>query len=450
MDGSSLLTIVLKLAVVILLVLANAFFVASEFALVTVRRSRIAGLIANGNKPARIVLRIIENLTAYISAFQLGVTLASLALGWVGEDTVAHLLQPVLERSLPGAASTVVAHSIAIVVAFASISYLHIVLGEIVPKTFALERAERMALAVALPIHIFYRVFKAPISLLDRSATVIVRWMGLHSSSEQTAAYTEEELRHLVGLSHKSGHLIEDERQLIYNVFDFTEATVESVMVPRTEIEALDAQLSPAEMLDVFEQTGYSRMPVYRDSLDNIIGIVLLKDLSRVVRRGSVEGLEQFIRPAVFIPTAVKLHDALRTLRRSNEHMALVVDEHGGVEGLVTLEDLLEELVGDIRDEHDEAGTGQLIEQPDGTYNVRGNLSIRDINKLLALNLPESDNYHTVAGFMMERAGRLLKRGESVEHNGLKLTVQSTARNRIVETKIEKVQESAPVSPTAH
>ena len=449
MDGSSFSTIVLKLAVVLVLVLANGFFVASEFALVTVRRSRISGLLVDGNKRARTVIRILDNLTAYISAFQLGVTLASLALGWVGEDTVAHILQPLLERTLPGAASAVAAHSIAIVVAFASISYLHIVLGEIVPKTFALERTEHIALAVALPVHIFYRVFKAPISLLDSSASMIARWMGLHLSSEQTAAYTEEELRHLIGLSHKSGHLIEDERQLIYNVFDFTEATVESVMVPRTEIEALDAELSPAEMLDVFEESGYSRMPVYRDSLDDITGIVLLKDLSRVVRRGGAESLEQFIRPAVFIPTAVKLNEALRTLRRSNEHMALVVDEHGGVEGLVTLEDLLEELVGDIRDEHDEAGTGQLVEQADGTYNVRGNLSIRDVNKLLALNLPESDNYHTIAGFMMERAGRLLKRGESVEYNGLKLTVQSTARNRIVETKIERVKEEIAPAPSS-
>jgi CBS domain containing-hemolysin-like protein len=447
MDGSWLLTIVLKLAVVVLLVLANAFFVASEFALVTVRRSRVNSLVAAGNKPARTVLLIIDNLTAYISAFQLGVTLASLALGWVGEDTVAHILQPLLERSLPGAASTVAAHSIAIVVAFALITYLHIVLGELVPKTLALERAERMALAVARPIHIFYRTFKAPISLLDRSAGRVVRWMGLHMSSEQTAAYTEEELRHLVGLSHKSGHLIEDERQLIYNVLDFTEATVESVMTPRTEIEALDADLSPGEMLEVFEQTGYSRMPVYRDSLDNIVGIVLLKDLNRIVRRGSAETLERFIRRAVFVPTSVRLNDALRTLRRSNEHMAIVVDEHGGVEGLVTLEDLLEELVGDIRDEHDESGSHQLLEQPDGTYRIPGNLSIRDINKLLELNLPESDNYHTIAGFMMERAGRLLKRGESVTYNGLKLTVQSTARNRIVETKIERVPEEAAVQP---
>jgi CBS domain containing-hemolysin-like protein len=446
MGGSSLLTVLLKLAVVFILVLANGFFVASEYALVTVRRSRIAALVAEGNKPARTVLRIIENLTAYISAFQLGITLASLALGWIGEDTLAHVLQPLLERTLPGASSTVAAHTIAIIIAFAAITYLHIVVGELVPKTLALERAERLALAVALPIHIFYRVFKAPIMLLDRSGSMVVRWLGLHSTAQHTAAYTEDELRHLVGLSHKSGHLIEDERQLIYNVFDFTEATVESVMVPRTEIEALDAELSPAEMLDVFEQTRYSRMPIYRDSLDNIIGIVLQKDLSRVVRRGSAVGLEEFVRSPVFIPTNVKLNDALRMLRRSSEHMALVVDEHGGIEGLVTLEDLLEEIVGDIRDEHDEAAARQIVEQPDGAYNVRGSLSIRDANKLLKLNLPESDAYHTIAGFMMERAGRLLKRGESVEYNGLKLTVRSTARNRIVETRIERVKEETPAS----
>jgi len=446
MGGSSLLTVLLKLAVVFVLVLANGFFVASEFALVTVRRSRMAALVAEGNRSARTVMRIIENLTAYISAFQLGITLASLALGWIGEDTLAHALQPLLERTLPGASSTVAAHTIAIIIAFAAITYLHIVVGELVPKTLALERAERLALAVALPIHIFYRVFKAPIMLLDRSGSMVVRWLGLHSTAQHTAAYTEDELRHLVGLSHKSGHLIEDERQLIYNVFDFTEATVESVMVPRTEIEALDAELSPAEMLDVFEQTRYSRMPIYRDSLDNIIGIVLQKDLSRVVRRGSAVGLEEFVRSPVFIPTNVKLNDALRMLRRSSEHMALVVDEHGGIEGLVTLEDLLEEIVGDIRDEHDEAVARQIVEQPDGAYNVRGSLSIRDANKLLKLNLPESDAYHTIAGFMMERAGRLLKRGESVDYNGLKLTVRSTARNRIVETRIERAKEETPAS----
>jgi len=309
----------------------------------------------------------------------------------------------------------------------------------------ALERAERMALRVALPIDIFYRTFKAPIWLLDRSASAVVRMIGLQSSAEETAVYTEDELRHLVGLSHKSGHLIEDERQLINNVFDFTEATVESVMVPRTEIEALDGELNAVQMLEIFEQTRYSRMPIYRSSLDDIVGIILQKDLSRLVRRGGAVDLKEITRAPVFIPTNVKLNDALRMLRRSSEHMAMVVDEHGGVEGLVTLEDLLEEIVGDIRDEHDEAASRQIIEQTDGSFSVQGNLSIRDANKLLALNLPESDSYHTVAGFMMARAGRLLKRGESVEYNSLKLIVQSTAHNRIVDTRIEKkIEEPAP------
>jgi CBS domain containing-hemolysin-like protein len=448
MDGSPLLTVLLKLAVVFLLVLANAFFVASEFALVTVRRSRIAGLITAGHKRARLLLRITEDLTGYISACQVGITLASLALGWIGQNTIAQLLNPATDLILSGVASKVAAHSTAVALAFLVITYLHLLLGELVPKAFALERTENLALAVARPMEIFYRVFKAPIWSINRSGVLILRWMGLRATAQHTSAYSEEELRHLVGLSHKSGHLIEDERQLIYNIFDFTDATVESVMVPRTEIEALDAELSPAEMLDVFEQTRYSRMPIYRDSLDNIIGIVLHKDLSRAIRRGGAVTLVEFVRAPVFIPTNVKLNDALRMLRRSSEHMALVVDEHGGVEGLVTLEDLLEEIVGDIRDEHDEAAARQIVEEPDGAYNVRGNLSIRDANKLLKLSLPESDAYHTIAGFMMERAGRLLKRGESVEYNALKLTVQSTARNRIVETRIERVKEEIAPAPS--
>jgi magnesium and cobalt exporter, CNNM family len=446
MDGSPILTVLLKLAVVFILVLANGFFVASEFALVTVRRSRIAGLITAGHKRARLLLRIADDLTGYISACQVGVTLASLGLGWIGQNTVAQLLIPATDLILSGFASKVAAHSTAVAVAFVVITYLHLVLGEFVPKAVALERTDKLALAVARPMEIFYRVFKAPIWAINRSGLLILRRMGLRAAAEHTSIYSEEELRHLVGLSHKSGHLIEDERQLIYNVFDFTDATVESVMVPRTEIEALDAELNPAEMLDVFEQTRYSRMPLYRESLDDIIGIVLHKDLSRDIRRGGEVSVEEFVRTPVFIPTNVKLNDALRLLRRSSEHMALVVDEHGGVEGLVTLEDLLEEIVGDIRDEHDEAAAREIVEEPDGAYHVRGNLSIRDANKLLKLNLPESDAYHTIAGFMMARAGRLLERGESIEYNRLKLTVQSTTRNRIVETRIERVKEETPAS----
>lgn len=449
MDGSSLSGVLIKLAIVFLLVLANGFFVASEFALVSVRRSRIAALVAHGNKRARALIRVIEHLDAYISATQLGITLASLALGWIGEQTLAHLFTPVFRLVLPGTPSELAAHSAAVAVAFSIITFLHIVLGELAPKTLALERAERVALFVARPMEVFYKTFKAPIWVLNHSGNLVLRLLGLKASTQHIASYSEEELRQLITLSHKSGHLIEDERRLISNVFDFTEATVESVMVPRTEIEAIDASLDPVEMLDFFEQTGYSRMPVFRESLDGIIGVLLHKDLSRVVRRGGSVDLQEIIRPAVFLPTSVMLNDALRRLRRSSEHMALVVDEHGGVEGLVTLEDLLEEIVGDIRDEHDDAAVRQIVEQPDGSFSVKGNLSIRDANKRLNLGLPESDSYHTIAGFMMARAGRILRPGERVQYNSLLLTVQSAHGNRIVDTRIERVADQAATAPSA-
>ena len=448
MDVSSALSILLNLTIVLLLVLANGFFVAAEFALVSVRQSRVAALVAEGNKRARTLMRVVKQLDAYISATQLGITLASLALGWIGEETLAHLLTPVFEKILPGHATTsvVAAHTVGIAVAFAIITFLHIVLGELAPKTLALERAERVALAVARPMEIFYKVFKAPIRLLNYAGGLVLRLAGLQSTAEHAAVYSEEELRHLIALSHKGGHLAEDERQLLYNVFDFTDATLADVVLPRTEIEALAATLSPDEMLARFVELGYSRMPVYRGSLDNIIGIVLQKDIVRIVHQDTNLGVDDIIRPALFLPPSMRLNDALRSLRRSRAHMALLVDEHGGLQGMVTLEDLLEEIVGDIRDEHDEVAARSIIPQPDGSYTVRGNLSIRDANKQLELGLPESDTYHTIAGFMMARAGRLLRPEESVEYNGLKFTVETASRNRILEAKIEKLMEQAAAS----
>jgi CBS domain containing-hemolysin-like protein len=445
MEESSLWSVILKLLAVLLLVLTNGFFVAAEYALVSVRRARIASLVSQGNKRARIVMRVLDNLTSYISATQLGVTLASLALGWVGEDTMAHILEPIFNKAL-GSWSVVAAHTTAIALAYVVITYLHVVLGELVPKALSLEKAEAVSLATARPMEIFYKLFKAPIWLLNHSGVRFLRLLGLHATPEHTATYSEEELRQLIALSFKSGHVIEDERRLIDNVFEFTEASVESVMTPRTEIEALDIELSPEEMLDTFEDMGYSRMPVYRGSLDTILGILLHKDLSRLVRRGD-SNINEILRPAMFLPNSVRLHDALRSLRRSSEHMALVVDEHGGIEGLVTLEDLLEEIVGDIRDEHDEAAVQQIKKLNDDSFKVSGNLSIRDANRRLGLGLPESDSYHTVAGFMMARAGKLLAPGDSVDYNGLRFTVENANRNRIVEAKIERLKEDAP-APT--
>jgi CBS domain containing-hemolysin-like protein len=214
-------------------------------------------------------------------------------------------------------------------------------------------------------------------------------------------------------------------------------------MIPRTEIEALDERMSPEEMLATFERIGYSRMPIYRESLDNVIGILLYKDLSRALRLGEAVYLDKLLRPAVFLPDSVKLHDALAKLRSTSAHMAMVVDEHGGVEGLVTIENLLEEIVGDISDEHDEMAVKQIIEQTDGSLTVNASLSIKEANRALDLGLPESDSYNTIAGFMLARAGSLLKEGQQVEYNDLRLTVQATTRNRITEARIERLPQQA-------
>jgi CBS domain containing-hemolysin-like protein len=437
-------SILIKVAVVLLVVLANGYFVAAEFALVSVRRSRISALIDEGNKTAKVVLHFLDNLTAFISTCQVGITIASLVLGWLGEETLAHLLTPQLEKVIPATVPAILAaHSIATFIALVVVTYLHLLLGEYVPKAIALERTEKIALAVARPMALFERVFKLPIWLINKSGDLTLRIMGLHKIDEHAKAYSEEELRLLIAASQQSGHIQEDERTLIDNVFEFTEATLDSIMIPRTEVEALDEKMLPEEMLATFERIGYSRMPVYRDSLDNVIGVLLYKDLSRAMRLGEVIRLDKLLRPAVFLPDTVKLNHALAKLRSTSAHMALVVDEHGGVEGLVTIENLLEEIVGDISDEHDEMAVKQIIEQSDGSLTVNASLSIKEANRALDLGLPESDSYNTIAGFMLARAGSLLKEGQQVEYNGLRIIVQATTRNRITEARIERVPQEA-------
>jgi CBS domain containing-hemolysin-like protein len=442
MGDSSISSILIRIGLVILVVLANGYFVAAEFAIVSVRRSRIEPLAEEGNKRAQVVQRYLDNVSAFISTCQVGITIASLVLGWLGEETFAHLLTPVLEKVIPAGVPTfLAAHSIATAIALIVVTYLHLLLGEYVPKAIALERTEKVALAIARPMEIFEKVFKLPIWMINKSGTLTLRLLGLHASDEHSKAYSEEELRHLIALSQQSGHLIEDERTLIDNVFDFTEATVDAIMTPRTEIEALDAEMSLEDMVATFERLGYSRMPVYRESLDSVMGVILYKDLSRSVRQSENVTLENLLRPPVFLPDSVKLNDALGILRKSSAHMAFIVDEHGGVEGLLTLEDLLEEIVGDISDEHDEIAAKQIIEHGDRSFTVVGNLSIKEANRMLDLGLPESDSYHTIAGFMMARTGKLMSEGQHVDYNSLRLTVQGTARNRITEVRIEKIGE---------
>ena len=417
---------VLYIFIVLLLVLANGFFVASEFALVGVRRSRIQTLAQSGDSRARRLLGLLDSLNAYISATQLGITMASLALGWIGEPVFAHLL----ETPLKGRVSEVTLHTISFAVAFSIITFLHIVLGELAPKTLALERAEKVALAISWPMQAFYKIFRWPIRLLDWAGTRTVRLFGLHPSQDHASVYTEEELRHLIDVSRKSGHLEPEEQQLIQGVFEFSDAEVREAMVPRLQVEALPVNATLEQTRAAFLSSGYSRLPVYGEQLDEVVGLLFRKDVD--MGRVDTEGfdLRKLVRPPSFMPVTASLGEALQRMQVSRIHFYFVIDEHGALEGILSLEDLLEEIVGEINDEYDEESRSQIKKDGEG-YILDGMLAVRDANQRLGLKLPEDSGYTTIAGFVLAKAGQLLKPGEQVEDVAGIFRVERVDRRRI-------------------
>jgi CBS domain containing-hemolysin-like protein len=448
--GWSLLSIIS----VILLVAANGFFVASEFALVAVRKSRIEAQAAEGDKAAVRLLGMLNNLNAYISATQLGITLSSLGLGWIGEPAVASLLDPVLFwlGSVTGLAflqTPTVLHAISFAIAFSLITFLHIVFGELAPKTAALELSERVSYVIAVPLLIFYKVFNYPIRLLDWAGTKTVRLFGLHPSGEHGSSYTEEEIRQLIRVSEESGHLNAEERNLINKVFEFSETTVKEAMVPRTEIVAVPENSTLEDIVRAFRQHGYSRIPVYRNSLDDMAGFVHSKDVLSYILRPKTFKLERIIQKPVYVVDTARLEDVLRQMQKEKFHFGFVVDEHGGVEGIITLEDLLEEIVGEISDEHDEEVNEQITELSDGSILLDGGLAVRDLNRRLDMNLPVSEGYTTVGGFLMSVAGSILSVGDVVPFNGHTFIVERVHKRRIMQVRMHAVQKAASSAEAA-
>lgn len=431
----------LNLLFVVLLVLANGFFVASEFALVAVRKSRIETQ-ANEGKPAAIkLLAMLNNLNAYISATQLGITLSSLGLGWIGEPAVARILDPILlwigeMTGLGFISSPTVLHTISFAIAFSFITFLHIVFGELAPKTAALELSERISYLIATPLRWFYNVFYYPIRLLDWAGTKTVRLFGLEAADEHGASYTEDEIRQLLNVSHASGHLNEEERRLIDQIFEFSDTTVKEAMVPRTAIVAVPETATLGQIVSIFHESGYSRLPVYRESLDDIVGFVHSKDLVRFVGREQEFRLADVVIKPNYVVDTARLEDVLRQMQSEKFHFGFVVDEHGGVEGIITLEDLLEEIVGDISDEHDVEVDEQIDPQPDGSYILDGGLAVRDLNRRLEMNLPVSEAYTTIAGFMMSEAGEVLSEGDTVPFNGHVFRVEKADKHRIKQVRM--------------
>jgi CBS domain containing-hemolysin-like protein len=425
----------LKLLAVLILVAANGFFVAAEFALVGLRPSRIETMAAAGKRSAKRLLEILKNLNSYLSACQLGITLASLALGWIGEPAIARLL----EAPLAGW-SDWWRHVISFAIAFSIITSLHIVLGEQAPKLMGLSLAERTALAVALPLQLFYKIFSLPIRALDWASVRTVQLLGIKATAEHASTYTEEELRKLIDISRESGHLRAEERRLIHRVFEFSDTLVREAMVPRTEMAAIPNTCSLEEITKAFDQHRYSRLPVYRESFDDVCGFIHSKDVMPYLLHPEKFKLEDVLQPPLYVVNTARLEHVLRQLQQAKMHFGFVVDEHGGLEGIITLEDLLEEIVGEISDEHDEEVNEQIMELDPSTFVLAGGLAVRDLNRRLKTSVPESETYTTIGGFLMTEAGHVLKPGEVVKYDGLVFHVERVEKRRVMRVKLEMME----------
>lgn len=427
----------LKLVAIAFLVATNAFFVATEFALVSVRRARLEARAAAGSKNARAALRLLDNPTIFISAVQFGITLASLALGWIGEPTVASMLEPIAASIAAAGRAGYVAHAMAIAVAFSAITFLHIVLGELMPKMVALERAERVALFCSRGLELFAKTFSAPLWVFNSVGAGLGRLIGLKSTLDHAAVYTETELRQLIDVARDSGYVGAEERRLIHRVFEFADTVVREAMVPRTEMAAIPSDSSLEQITRAFHQHGYSRLAVYKESLDNVMGFIHSKDVMPYLLRPETFRLEDVLQPPLYVVDTARLDDVLRQVQKAKSHFGFVVDEHGGLEGIITLEDLLEEIVGDISDEHDVEVDEQIVAAAANQYVLAGGLAVRDLNRRLKLLLPESESYTTIAGFLMTEAGHVLKPGDKVNYNGILFEVDRVERRRVITVRLE-------------
>jgi putative hemolysin len=412
-------TLLFELIAVGVLILLNAFFVAAEYGLVTARRTRIIELHHEGNRRARDVLRITSDPPRFIAAMQLGVTLTSLGIGALGERVLADAL------------GNVMATIAAVLLAYVVLTFLHVVIGELVPKGIALGHSEGTALFVSGPVRGFFIVLRPFIWFLQKSTEIVLRWLGLQPPGAEDDVLSEAELRIVVSQSTRHGEIEEQEQEMLYKVFDFADKEASSVMVPRPEVVALSIDLPPEQALEAVMDSPYTRYPVYRESLDDVVGILHVRDLFSALReRGMHEvKIEEIVRPAHIVPETKDLAALLAEFRRTNQHMAIVVDEYGEMEGIVTLEDLLEEIVGEIEDEFDLPD--ESVEQvDDDTIRIDGTFPIDDFNERFRTDLPVED-YHTVAGFVFGLLGRQPEVGDDISHDGLRFDVLEVDGSRI-------------------
>ncbi|MCM3879581.1 MAG: hemolysin family protein [Vicinamibacterales bacterium] len=423
-----------RLLAVLALVLANGFFVAAEFALISVRKTRIDQLLAEGSRMARPVRRALNNPDQFIAATQLGITMASLGLGWIGEPVLATMLYPVFAK-LPAVISTATAHSFAVAIAFFIITSLHIVLGELAPKTVALQYPEKTSLLVAKPTELFLRAFRPFIRVLNSMGWAVVKMLGMKPPSGHGLVHSEEELKMLVTASQEAGVLEEAEEQMLHRVFHFNEFTASEMMVPRTEMPAIRADASISEVVDLVWRGRHSSLPVYRGELDDIVGIMLVPDLVRSLAASTPHFSPAAIaREALTVPETMKADELLRQMRRHRTHQAIVIDEYGGTAGIVTFERVMERIVGELGGDFGTAGP-PIRRIQDGSFEVDGLALVTDINERFALNIDE-ETFTTIGGYILGRLGRRPKIGDAVDVGGRTIRVEAVDGLRVSRVRI--------------
>jgi putative hemolysin len=415
----------LRIVVVLLLVLGSGLFVAAEYALITARRARLEDRAARGGRGARTALRLMDEPVRFIGLIQVGITVFAILIGAVGEPLLADMFAPPL------------AAGVSFVIAFAIVTYLSVVLGELVPKAIALQKAERIAVALAVPLDVTAKVAAPIVWLLQVSANAVLRVVRVKPVPAGMIAYTREDIRHSVAAAEDVGELKEAEEEMLYKVFDFAAKEVSAVMVPRPQVTAIPVDTPPEDALATVVDSPFTRYPVYRESLDDVVGVLHVRDLFSAIHDLGIASvrLESIVRPAYVVPETKDLAALLADFRREKLHLAIVVDEYGAMEGIVTLEDVLEEIVGEIEDEFDLPDTS--IERVDDRHiRIDGTYTIDDFNEEFGTEL-EQEDFHTMAGLVFGELGRAPEVGDSVHVDGIRMTVLEIEGSRIIRIEVE-------------
>ena len=436
-------SIFINLFVIVFLLFANGFFVASEFAMVKVRKTRIEQLVKEGSGTAKIALEAIKDLDKFIAAVQLGVTISSIGLGWVGESTLAKIIEP-LFAFIPGAGQTIATHTVSASIAFALITFLHVVIGELIPKSIALEFTERTALLVARPMKMITFVFNPFIWILNGFGNGILKLMNIPHAHKTSLVHSTEELDMLVNASYDGGVLNETEKDMLHNVFKFSDLTAKQVMIPRTDMVCIPKDMSIEELNRLSAENQYTRYPVYEEDIDHIIGLVHVKDLFLLSIKNEICPIDKILRPILLVPETITMDNLVLEFKKRKGQMAIVVDEFGGTSGLITLEDVLEEIFGEVQDEFDEEEETDIKEISPDTYLTNAMMRLDEFAEFFGIAEDDvaDDDVDTIGGLVVKELGRLAQVKDTVTIHNLKFIVKEIDGARI--TKLIIIREQIP------